>query len=691
MRKKLSLFLLALITGAGTMFASDTQVGGIWYNFNSSTRTASVTYRGSSFTSFSNRYSGSVVIPSSVTYYNITYSVTSIGSDAFYGCSGLTSVVIPNSVTSIGSNAFYGCSGLTSPVYNAHVFAYMPTSYSGAYTLPNGIESIADFAFYGCTGLTSVTIPNSVTSIGVCAFRLCEVLTSIEIPDSVTSIGSQAFTGCYALTSITIPSSVTSIGSDAFYKCTGLTSVTWNAKNCNNNIYNFGSQVKTFTFGNEVEVIPASLCSGMSLLTTITIPKSVTSIGSNAFDGCSGLTSIEIPNSVTSIGSNAFNNCNNLTTLSLGENITSYGKNAFAHCPNLTSIYNYRERPAKLGTGTFDGVDYFNCTLYVLAGSVNMYKSPGSDWKDFYFVESIGAETVITENVVVTPNDNTANFVWPSSATADSYTLDIVKNGELICTLHFNANGQLTSIAFNAPARNGNSAPQQTNEQVAGFSFTVTGLDAATKYGYTLTAKDNSGNVVETYTGTFATEGYVASQYTITFVNYDGTELQSSQIAEDEMPVYTGATPTRPEDEQYTYTFTGWTPEISAVSEDATYTATFEAVAKQQYYTITFVNYDGTELQSSEVAEGETPVYNGATPTKPEDEQYTYTFTGWTPEISAVSGDATYTASYAATPKSQGIDNVQRDDVQCTKVLRDGQIFILRGGKVYDMTGQEVR
>ena len=691
MRKKLSLFLLALITGAGTAFASDTQVGGIWYNFNSSTRTASVTYQGSSFTSFSNRYSGSVVIPSSVTYYNITYSVTSIGSDAFYGCSGLTSVVIPNSVTSIGSQAFYGCSGLTSPVYNAHVFAYMPTSYSGAYTLPNGIESIAGFAFYGCTGLTSVTIPNSVTSIGVCAFRGCSGLTSIEIPDSVTSIGSQAFTGCYALTSITIPSSVTSIGSDAFYKCSGLTSVTWNAKNCTNS-GGFGSQVESFVFGSEVETIPGSCCSGMNKLTTITIPNSVTSIGNNAFDGCSGLTSIEIPNSVTSIGSNAFNNCNNLTTLSLGENITSYGKNAFAHCPNLTSIYNYRERPAKLGTGTFDGVDYFNCTLYVLAGSVNMYKSTGSDWKDFYFVESIGAETVITENVVVTPNDNTANFVWPSSATADSYTLDIVKNGVLICTLHFNANGQLTSIAFNAPARNGNSAPQQTNEQVAGFSFTVTGLDAATKYGYTLTAKDNSGNVVETYTGTFATEGYVASQYTITFVNYDGTELQSSEVAEDETPAYNGATPAKPEDEQFTYTFTGWTPEISAVSEDATYTATFEAVAKQRYYTITFVNYDGTELQSSEVAEDETPAYNGATPAKPEDEQFTYTFTGWTPEISAASEDATYTATFEATSKSEGIEDLYWDDaIAPHKIFRDGQIFILREEKVYTLQGQEVR
>ena len=108
-------------------------------------------------------------------------------------------------------------------------------------------------------------------------------------------------------------------------------------------------------------------------------------------------------------------------------------------------------------------------------------------------------------------------------------------------------------------------------------------------------------------------------------------------------------------------------------------------------YTITFANWDGTELQSSQVEEGTLPEYTGATPERPEDEQYTYSFNGWTPTIVIASADATYTATYTATPKSQGIDNVQRDDVQCTKVLRDGQIVILRGEKVYSITGQEVR
>ncbi|MCP8351741.1 leucine-rich repeat domain-containing protein [Candidatus Synchoanobacter obligatus] len=130
--------------------------------------------------------------------------VTSIGEGAFWGCTGITELTIPNSVMSIGKQAFKGCTGLTSV------------------TIPNSVTSISRYAFYGCSGLTSVTIPNSVTNIGDWAFALCSGLTSVTIPNSVTSIGDEAFFECSGLASVIIPDSVTSIGEGAFDGCTAL-------------------------------------------------------------------------------------------------------------------------------------------------------------------------------------------------------------------------------------------------------------------------------------------------------------------------------------------------------------------------------------------------------------------------------------------------------------------------------------
>ena len=221
------------------------------------------------------------------------------------------------------------------------------------------------------TNMQHLIIGNGVTSIDHYAFSDCYRLTSIEIPNSVTSIGGGAFAGCYSLTSVIIPDSVTIINFDTFYGCRSLTSVT--------------------------------------------IGNSVTSIGEMAFYGCTSLRSIEIPNSVTSIENRAFYNCSSLTSLSLGANITSYGYQVFYGCSALTTIYDYRERPAKLGSETFYGVDYFNCTLYVPDGSVDMYKSSGSDWKDFYFIESMAS----------TGDEYTVTYIDKDEELIDSETIKL--------------------------------------------------------------------------------------------------------------------------------------------------------------------------------------------------------------------------------------------------------------------------
>ena len=340
---------------------------------------------------------GTVIIPSTLG----GYPVTSIGYCAFYGCSGLTSVTIPDGVTSIESYAFSGCSaslfdtttisgvklvdgwavGNTGSLSGSLDLTGIRGIGSSAFeccsgltsvTIPDSVTNIGASAFFGCSGLTSVTIPNSVTSIGSLAFYCCRGLTSVTIPNSVTSIGSYAFSCCSGLTSLTIPNSVTSIGSYAFSGCSGLTSVTigFGVTNIGDFAFSDCSGLMSFavadgnpsyksvsdllltkdgktlvtgingdvTIPNSVTSIGSSAFSGCSGLTSVTIPNSVTNIGSYAFQNCEGLTSVTIPNSVTSIGYSAFNGCSGLTSVTIGNGVTSIGYDAFYGCSGLTSV-----------------------------------------------------------------------------------------------------------------------------------------------------------------------------------------------------------------------------------------------------------------------------------------------------------------------------------------------------------------
>ena len=286
-----------------------------------------------------------VIIPSKYNGKKITH----IGNSAFYGCSKLTSIIIPDSVTSIGYSAFLGCSGLTSVTIGNSVTSIGYQAFSGcsgltSVTIGNGVTSIGEYAFYNCSGLTSATIGNGVTSIGNYAFVVCSGLTSITIPDSVTFIGERAFSGCSGLTSVTIPDSVTTIGECAFWGCSGLESVIWNAENCtgagssSNPIFENCNNLTAVTIGDNVKTIPSCAFSGCIGLTSITIPDSVTSIGDSAFYKCIGLTSITISDSVTSIGRSAFYNCSGLTSITIPDSVTSIGRSAFGNCSGLMSV-----------------------------------------------------------------------------------------------------------------------------------------------------------------------------------------------------------------------------------------------------------------------------------------------------------------------------------------------------------------
>jgi len=212
------------------------------------------------------------------------------------------------------------------------------------------VRAIGNSAFWYCTGLTSITIPDSVKSIGDSAFSGCTGLKSVTIHNSVTSIGNFAFEGCTSLTSITIPDSVTSIGVGVFSSCMGLTSITIansNKSYCDIHGVLFNrdktellaypnAYSKEYTIPDSVKCIGKYAFECCTSLTSITIPDSVTSINWGAFEGCTSLTSIIIPDSVTSIGEDAFYGCTNLTSITINNAKTSIHSWAFHDCPNLT-------------------------------------------------------------------------------------------------------------------------------------------------------------------------------------------------------------------------------------------------------------------------------------------------------------------------------------------------------------------
>ena len=185
---------------------------------------------------------------------------------------------------------------------------------------------------------------------------------------------------------MSIPQNVTNIGTEAFSYCSNITSVEWNAKRCNK--YQFGSQVESFTFGEEVEVIPSSICWGMNKLTSIVIPNSVASIGDYAFYKCSGLTNLSIPDSVTRIGESAFCGCSGLTSVTIGKKVTDIGWSAFESSSKLTSLTNYSTTPQTIVNSVFKYVNKSICTLYVPKESVDLYKTTNV-WKAFKNIAGI--------------------------------------------------------------------------------------------------------------------------------------------------------------------------------------------------------------------------------------------------------------------------------------------------------------
>lgn len=350
----------------------------------------------------------------------IPLSLKSYYSDAFDGCTGLKEFIVLENDTK-----FSTVEGVLFNKDKTEIIAY-PNAKSSTYIIPSTVTSIGDNAFAGCSSLTSVTIPNSVKEVGSDAFTFCDSLTSISIPASVTDLGIEnSFYGCIALKKFIVSDenpNYKAVDGVLFDKNGTLIIAYPNAKSSEYIIpdgvkaiaplaFSCCLNLESVTIPNSVRTIYYYAFMTSINLTTINIGNSVTTIDGGAFFYCTGLKSINIPNSVKDIDILAFANCSSLAFVSIGNSIASIGDCAFLRCSALKEIHCRNSVPTVFpidsDTGVhsdaFVNVDKTTCKLYVPKGSYSAYKN-AEVWNEFNIIleeESTAISEVETNNISV--------------------------------------------------------------------------------------------------------------------------------------------------------------------------------------------------------------------------------------------------------------------------------------------------
>ncbi len=471
--------------------------------------------------------------------------------------------------------------------------------------------------FNSKTEIKKVVINSGVTSIGSCLFYECSNLSEVSIPNSVTSIGNDAFDGCTSLTNITLPNSVTSIGRGAFANCTSLTNI---------------------TIPNSITSISQSAFYGCKSLTNITLPNSVTSIGNSAFADCTSLTNITIPNSVTSIGQSAFYGCTSLTNITIPNSVTSIGYYAFEYCTNLTNI-TIPNSVTSIGDYAFG-----YCTSLTSVTIPNSVTSISNS----VFYGCTNLKSITIPNSVTSIGEMAFYYCKGiSSITIPDSVTSIGKNAFAHCD-------ELTSIAIKK------SLYEQYKNAFTGISSDKIHFNYNLRY-----TTDGNGSVMG------SSETFDSSAETLTMSPNKGFTVDkvtwSDGIGD---PVELKA-----ENGKYTM------PKPSDSFNYSSGTVTIKVFFKKVEYEITFKNYDGTVLEKKKVPEGDVPEYTGTiTPEKPSSGGYSFEFAGWDTTPVAVTGPATYTATYTRKEIEYKVTFVDDDGVEiCSDTVKYHEVPVFNG------------
>ena len=600
-----------------------------------------------------------------VTSVNLSNSLRSIGDYAFAGCKQLSHIEIPSNLDSIGAYAFSNCTALT------HL------------EIPDNVAYIGEYAFASCSGVTQIDLGTGISEIKDGVFRSCSKLDHIYIPSNITKLGNEAFQNCSKLTRLTNPNnSIISIGNNCFQRCTTLVN---------------------FDIPTSVQTLGSYAFANCTALTTLTWGQNLSALQNGTFADCSKLENVELINNITSIGDSCFYNCIKLTNFK-GDSLQNIGSAAFANCSVLKN-FTFENKIRSLGNNLFNGCN----ALKVFTWNVPNYTF--SQYTPFF-----GAEYDIRANIDTVHFGNMVKTI-PQKLCADMKNLKKVFVGSNVNEMNYQQilgcnslfeinvaqeNSNLTSkdgVVFSSDTTELKVYPPAKIGTTYSIPLPVEAIAEGAFYNCLKITSMKMENNIQSI-GESAFEGCMKLG-SITFGEKVETIGQRAFYNDSILSSITSNVINIPSltPDVFLYYRSKTHQEVDHTRKMYLYIAEhrkseYEALPvwknmimithrAEGIWKVVWKDWNNTILK-------EEYVENGKSATPPDEpSREGYIFTGWDKSYENVTSDLTIKALYKK--EGEGLEDVIGEG-QCTnKILYEGQIYILRGEKIYTLQGQEMK